>query len=182
MFWLGKRPVSSLCPSPFSLSLSTSFSFASLRPSPNPSSTPVSPTPSHNRMRFIFSAESIDQLYDSKRQAFHFFKLNLRDTWYLHTRAIRIRSNFDVSSIERTNDPALKILKKESTNFWTRMSIRHAASSFVFLGFRTRYQPTSSSLSPTISLQTPIFRGPMTMPDDVRNLGRIGLPSRDTWS
>lgn len=76
-------------PLPFSflsLSLSSSFSFASLRPSPNPSSPPVSPTPSHNRMRFIFSAESIDQLYDSKRQAFHLSKLNV----HVRIRAIRI--------------------------------------------------------------------------------------------
>lgn len=30
-------------------------------------------------MRFIFSAESIDQLYDLKRLAFHFWKLNVQD-------------------------------------------------------------------------------------------------------
>lgn len=63
-------PFSRLSPPP------TSFSF---NPLPHSPSLLVSPTPCRNRMRFIFSAESIDQLYDLKRLAFHFWKLNVQD-------------------------------------------------------------------------------------------------------
>lgn len=82
---MGNAPFSSLhChptpvrhPLPFSRLSPPPVSF-SFNPLPHSPSLLVSPTPCRNRMRFIFSAESIDQLYDLKRLAFHFWKLNVQ--------------------------------------------------------------------------------------------------------
>lgn len=152
-------------PLPFSflsLSLSTSFSFASLRPSPNPSSPPVSPTPSHNRMRFIFSAESIDQLYDSKRQAFHFSKLNV----HVYIRAIRIEfprfvhpERSRVENFERTN---------------RQLTFGHADDNVLVSCFFVLRECYATPFS-----QTPIFRG-RDNGRKIGKLGRIDLASRDT--